>query len=58
MDEPALGHTDFGKVKSPLALGFGGVGTGWARVHGGAQSQERGQKRDRPQVIRMGLRAE
>lgn len=28
MDKPALGHTDFGKVKSPLALGLGG-GWGW-----------------------------
>ena len=27
-------------------------------VYGGAQSQERGQRRDRSVVIRMGLRAE
>lgn len=29
MDKPALGHTDFGKVKNPLALGgFRGKGVG------------------------------
>lgn len=54
MDKPALGYTNFGKVNSPLVLGLGGRGKRWggARVHGGAQSQERGQRRDRPGDVR------
>lgn len=44
MDKPALGYTDFGKVKSPLALGFR-VGKGWGgRGSMGVPSPRRGDK--------------
>lgn len=60
MDKPALGHTDFGKVKSPLALGFavGGGGEG-ERESMGVPSPRRGDREETGlRVIRMGLCAE
>jgi hypothetical protein len=42
MDKPALGHTDFGKVKSPLILGFWGRWGG--RESMGVPSPRRGDR--------------